>query len=92
MATESFSGLRGGYQRVVCHAHASSCADGQRCACVSQALWDAFGREAPPTLQLAAMQLAGRAVLLFLNHAALAKQRCGSPERPIFPVPRTPPR
>jgi hypothetical protein len=38
-------------------------------------LWDSFGKEPPPPLQLPAMQLAGRAVLLYLNHALDAKAR-----------------
>jgi len=46
------------------------------CGLISGAsLWDAFGTEAPPPLQSAAMQLAGRALLLYLNHAVLAKQQ-----------------
>jgi hypothetical protein len=38
-------------------------------------LWDSFGKEPPPPLQLPAMQLAARAVLLYLGHALDAKAR-----------------
>ena len=38
-------------------------------------LWDSFGREPPTPLQLPAMQLAGRAVHLYLSHALAAKAR-----------------
>ena len=38
-------------------------------------LWDSFGKDPPPELQLPAMQLAGRALVLYLNHALDAKAR-----------------
>jgi len=37
-------------------------------------LWDSFGKEPPPPLQQPAMQLAARAVLLYLAHALDAKE------------------
>jgi len=42
-------------------------------------LWDSFGKEPPTELQLPAMQLAARALLLFLNHALDAKARGALP-------------
>jgi len=41
----------------------------------AQAFWESLGQDAPPPLQLPAMQLAARALLLFLNHVVLAKSR-----------------
>ena len=38
-------------------------------------LWDSFGKEPPPPLQLPGMQLAARAIVLYLNHALDAKAR-----------------
>ena len=38
-------------------------------------LWESLGAHAPPPLQTGAMQLAARALLLYLNHAVLAKAR-----------------
>ena len=46
-------------------------------------LWDGLAGGAPPyQLQSAAMQLAARAALLYLNHAVLAKSR-GDLTRPV---------
>merc|ERR1719272_137651 len=42
---------------------------------VAASFWESLGRDAPPPLQTAAMQLAARAALLYLNHAVLAKAR-----------------
>uniref|UniRef100_A0A7S2CKC4 Uncharacterized protein n=1 Tax=Haptolina brevifila TaxID=156173 RepID=A0A7S2CKC4_9EUKA len=42
-------------------------------------LWDSFGREPPPPLQMPAMQLAARALLLFLSHTLDAKARDALP-------------
>ena len=49
-------------------------------------LWDSFGKDPPPLLQQPGMQLAGRAVLLYLNHALDAKARQALQPSPAIAV------
>jgi len=49
-------------------------------------LWDSFGKEPPPLLQTAAMQLAARALLLYLAHALDAKARNALARTPTVAV------